>query len=144
MDQQQPENLPEQQAQPEKSPDQKQIRSSTALIFLVIIVMIILAVYWWMQSTEETTNTTEQNVNGQVSEPPNDKYEDNPQYCEQDNDCIAVDNPNNPCYKAYFNIYAAEEIEAYKNQTGMMKQDCPYNGLAVCVDNQCISQKQEI
>lgn len=61
----------------------------------------------------------------------------NPQACNQAEDCVAINNPSNPCYKAYFNKDSTDAIEEYKNTKNMMKQDCPQFGPAVCLDNKC-------
>ncbi|MDP3965157.1 MAG: head GIN domain-containing protein [bacterium] len=70
------------------------------------------------------------------TELPSEAYADT-RYCEKDNDCLAVEHPSNICYKAYYNIYAEDEIETYQNQTDAIVQDCPYFGPAVCRDNTC-------
>ncbi len=90
-------------------------------------------------ATNANTNTNAvANINYQPA--PSDAYRNNPRYCEQTADCVAVPHPANSCYKAYYNIYAENEIEAYKNQTGAVREDCPFNGPALCENNVCIGR----
>ncbi|MFA5107282.1 MAG: head GIN domain-containing protein [Patescibacteria group bacterium] len=92
-------------------------------------------------NTNINSNTnTAANVN--YLPPPSSAYANNPKYCEKTSDCIAVDHPLNHCYKAYYNIYAQTEIEAYRNQTGAMILDCPFFGPAICENNVCTGQPQ--
>lgn len=94
-------------------------------------------------------NSTIQNINQVTNSstntpvPPNNSYLTSSTYCEKDSDCIAVPNPNNNCYKAYFNIYATDEIEAYKAQDRFMIQDCPYYGPAICLNHVCAGKALE-
>lgn len=57
--------------------------------------------------------------------------------CTQDSDCVAINNPSNACYKAYFHKNDLAAIEQFKKTKNMMIQDCPQYGPAVCKDNKC-------
>ena len=66
----------------------------------------------------------------------------NPNYCQTADDCLAVPNPGNGCYFAYFNKNATEAIEEFKNDKKMMLQDCPQFGDVYCKDNKCTADRK--
>jgi hypothetical protein len=111
------------------------------LIIVATLATVGIVTYLLVQTNNtEKLNTKTKTNNGSLI-PPNGAYLTSSTYCEKNSDCVAVPNPNNSCYKAYFNIYAQAEIEAYRNHDGFMIQDCPYYGPAVCLNHICTGQK---
>ena len=67
----------------------------------------------------------------------------NPDYCQIDNDCVAIPNPGNRCYFGYFNKNSISSIEKFKNDSPMMIQDCPNFSQVYCdtVNNKCTANR---
>lgn len=91
------------------------------------------------KTEEEGSTTVIVKVPAPTPEPEEPKVD--PKFCESDKDCVAISNPNNECYKEYFNKNATEAIAEYRSQEGMMVQDCPEFGGPVCINNKCTGSK---
>ncbi len=63
-------------------------------------------------------------------------------YCQTNNDCIAIPNPSNSCYFGYFNKNASKAIEEFENNPKIMNQDCPKFGNVYCNNNKCTADKK--
>lgn len=98
-------------------------------------------------SAMEEENTDEKKVEEEIIDNNNDKVviapkpKIDPKACEIDMDCVAIPHPANACYKGYFNKNAIEAIDAYREQEGMMVQDCPDMGAPVCINKICTAKK---
>ena len=107
------------------------------IAFLLIIISIILS-GCTTQNIIENDNKDVKNNNKNI----NIDLSLNPNYCQTNDDCVAIPNPANPCYSGCFNKNALKAIEEFKNERKMMKQDCPKFSKVYCKNNKCIVDRK--
>ena len=127
-------------------------RGANSVVMIVLVVILLGAATWFFLNSDEETNTNtnttaNQNTNtvantnstaNNNTNAPSQAYLDDPQYCEQDTDCVVATNGCNGCYKSYYNKYATAEIAETESDPGPCTLECPqFSDRAVCVEHAC-------
>jgi|SRR3989338_3101218 len=87
------------------------------------------------------TNTAQENADN-TNSAAEAELKAKPDYCQTDEDCVAIPNPSNACYFGYFNINATTAIAEFKNNSQIMIQDCPVFSETYCNNNKCVADRK--